>query len=349
MKRLGTVLFLCVLCAEPLLAAEKLTDIALYFEPTSGGSPEERAFFDACLPEEIKNAYYKVVESQDEADFLVSSAINANEGPDPSSRFTLGLMTAADSSFVLELSWDYVDMEELYFWDIGSILAPGVSPETVEATGFRWGQSGNRLYLGVRGGVSFGGYSFQSTAEYNGGYGMGINAEGGLAVELRLLRFLSVQGEGNFVYESFKAPLIGWAGSESASDSFAAMSLMFPLMAKAPMKFGKFALSLYAGGYYAMMLGEAEKTSEDSGSTERVAAAALDPAFGYAAGMELGFSLGPGEFFTDVRHWKNFGPTAFGTAGPLFLKDRTSLCFGYRWGFFKQGTRNREQGIGNKE
>jgi hypothetical protein len=106
---------------------------------------------------------------------------------------------------------------------------------------------------------------------------------------------------------------------------------MFPLMAKVPVRLGKFALSLYAGGYYAMMLGGVEETSE--GSTERVAAAILDPAFGYVVGMETGFSLGPGELFFDVRHWKNFGSTTFGADGPVCLKDRTGLCFGYRWGF----------------
>jgi hypothetical protein len=208
MKRPGTILFLCVLCAGPLLAAEKLSDVALYFAPTSGGSPEERAFFDAAVPEEIKNAHYRVVESRDEADFIVSGVIDANGGPDPSSSFTLGLTAASNRSFVLELSWDYVDMEELYFWDIGSILAPVAPPEAVEAP-FRWRHTGNRIYLGVRGGVSFGGYSFQPTDDYSYGYGVGISVEGGVAAELRLLRFLSLQLEGDFVYETFKAPRAG--------------------------------------------------------------------------------------------------------------------------------------------
>ncbi|MDR1597039.1 MAG: hypothetical protein LBR99_04970 [Treponema sp.] len=121
LKRLWVVLFFC---AGSLLSAQELSDITLYFTPAIGGSPKEREFFDANLPREIRSRHYKVVESPDEADFLVSVAIAENEDSGYTSYIILGLTMAADGSPLIEISYNYVDVEEMYTWNIGAILAP---------------------------------------------------------------------------------------------------------------------------------------------------------------------------------------------------------------------------------
>jgi hypothetical protein len=118
------------LCAGSLLSAEELFDITLHFTPATGGSPEERAFFDAHLPGEIKGEHYGVVDSGDEADFLVSTVITGHE--DRPSCVTLGLITAANNSLLMELFWDFVEPREMYSWNVGAILAPE-APEYLSA------------------------------------------------------------------------------------------------------------------------------------------------------------------------------------------------------------------------
>jgi hypothetical protein len=324
LKCLWLALFLC---AGSLLSARELSDITLYFFPAIGGSPEEREFFDANLPLEIRDVHYKVVDSEDEADFLVSSTISRLGEADSSSRFTLGLMTFADNSPLLELSWDYANMEDLYRWNIGSILmpAPSEEPPSEESAGRRE----SRFYAGLRGGMSLGEYAFQSTRNYNPGYSVGVSGEGGVVAELRLFRFLALQAEGDFIYETFEASGV------SADATFTSMSLMFPLIAKVPLELGKFVLSPYAGAYYAMALGEAGKDAD--GEKERMPVRTMYPPLGFMAGADLGVSLGPGEFFADVRYGKKLGATVIGEEeGPLYIQDRVSVSFGYKFGFGKR-------------
>jgi hypothetical protein len=156
---------LCLRAGFPAAAAE-LADVTLYFAPAAGGTAEDREFFDANLPGEIRGPYYRVVENGEEADFLVSMSIGEREGP--GGRFTLGLMTAGDSSPLLELSWDYARVEEMYGWGVGNILAPQPSPAAAPvAAAAPWALPGQgelrRFFLGLRGGAGLDGYAFEES------------------------------------------------------------------------------------------------------------------------------------------------------------------------------------------
>ena len=86
--------------------------------------PEEREFFEANLPREIKGAQYRVVGSPEEADLVVSVALTAHENPGNAALCTVGLIAAPNNSLLLELFWNYVDAREMRSWGVGSILAP---------------------------------------------------------------------------------------------------------------------------------------------------------------------------------------------------------------------------------
>jgi hypothetical protein len=133
LKRMAAAL---LLCAGPLLPAQELSDIALYFAPARGGSTEEREFFDLNLPREITGAHYRVVESPAEADFLVTVAITEDVGPNHADCFVLDLIIAANNCLLLEICWDYVDPAEMRSWRIGSILAPENSHAALPSTIF---------------------------------------------------------------------------------------------------------------------------------------------------------------------------------------------------------------------
>jgi hypothetical protein len=327
MKRLWAVLFFC---AGALLAAQERSKPALYVVPATGGSPEEQAFFNSNIAREIENAGYRVTDSREEADFLASITIVKKDGPDPFSTLVLDLRAVSGGdSPALELFWNYREMEELYTWNIEAILSSQMSGD-LEASGR---QRAHWLYAGLRGGVSFAGRYFQSSPGYSPSYGAGTGAEGGLVVELRLFRFLGLQGEGNFVYEVFDAPGTVAAGEDPSTDTYTAMSLMFPLVVKAPLNFGRFILSPYAGIYYILTLGKAEKESGASGETERAALTMTFP-LGFTVGAEAGFVLGRGELFADLRYGRDFGATVLGEGdGFRHARDRISLCLGYKFGF----------------
>jgi hypothetical protein len=152
-------------------------------------------------------------------------------------------------------------------------------------------------------------------------------------VELRLFRYLSFQAEGDFLYESFESPGVAAEGERRFVDTFSVVSLMFPVMLKAPLSFGKFTVAPYAGAYYVLMLGDAGRKFGVSGGTDRVAVKLPLP-LGFTAGLDIGFILGPGELFADLRYGKDFGPTVMGDGdGPLQSRDRVNVCFGYKYGF----------------
>jgi hypothetical protein len=333
-KRLWLIVFLCV---GSLLAAQELSVITLYFAPATGGSPEDREFFDHNLPGEIRGSYYRVVDSEEEADFVVASIINEHGGADSSTRFTMGLLTAADSAPLLELSWDYRDPHEMYLWDIGGILAPVVPENSGAARALAWRRQTLRFYAGLRGGVSLIGRSFQEAPQYSAGRSAGISLGGGLVMEFRLLRYLSLQVEGDFLYETFNAPRVSAAGDNlrHSTDVFSSLSFVFPLFVKVPLKFGNFVLSPYAGGYYLLSPWGVKRTSGAAeGEEGSVFSSRIDPPVGFAAGIDLGFIAGPGEFFADLRYGSNLGTTVTGDQeGPRYIWDRANLCLGYKFGF----------------
>jgi hypothetical protein len=341
MKRLRVGLFFCAalfLGAGSLLSAQEGSDVKLYFAPTTGGSRVDREFFDANIPREISGPHQIVVDSRGEADFLVSLSIVRNEDPAHSSTLILGLSVASavSDSPLLELFWNYLEVAEMYTWGIGAMLSSGIAGDADAASatdaGDNWRRRTPWLYVGLRGGGAFAGRYFQAAPGYYSGYSAGLGAEGGLAVELRLFRFFSLQAEGDFVYEAFDGPGRDVTGDARLADSYTSMSLVFPLVAKAPLDFGRFTLSLYAGAYYILPLWDAEKEKGATGETES-AAVKMDLPLGFTVGTDVGFVLGPGELFADLRYGRDLGATALGEGGPQYIRDRINVSLGYRFGF----------------
>jgi hypothetical protein len=344
MKRLWAGFFVCAalfLRAGSPLSAQEGSDVKLYFAPASGGSRLDREFFDANIPREISGPHQIVVNSREEADFLVSLSIVRNEDPAHSSTLILGLSaaSAARDSPLLELFWNYRVVEEMYTWGIGAMLSSGIAGDAAVASdadaGDNWRRRTHWLYVGLRGGGAFAGRYFQASPGYYSGYSAGLGAEGGLAVELRLFRFFSLQAEGDFVYEVFDGPGRDVTGDARPADSYTSMSLVFPLLAKAPLDFGRFTLSLYAGAYYTLALWDAEKKNGATGETESVAINAInmDLPLGFTVGTDLGFVLGPGELFADLRYGRDLGATTLGEGGPQYIRDRINVSIGYKFGF----------------
>jgi hypothetical protein len=334
MKRLPAAAFFC---AAALLAAQERSDVKLYVAPAQGGPADAREFFDTNIPAEIRGAHYTVAESPDGADYLVAMNITEETGEDSETPwlFSLVVTKALDAAPLVEFAWGYTDVEEMYAWNLyllynalanvpmtnaggQTLLAPGTAPPVRKRD--------RRFFIGLRAGAAFPGYHLQSGAGYVSGYSSGLSGEAALVAELRLFRFLGFQAEGDFIYEAFDAP-----GTDFPADTYTSMSFMFPLLVKAPLRFGRFTLSFYAGAYYLLILWDAQKKPGSSEGTESAEVRMTLP-FGFALGTDLAFQIGPGELFADFRYGRDLGGTDLGD-GRLYIRDRISVGMGYKFGF----------------
>jgi hypothetical protein len=103
--------------------------------------------------------------------------------------------------------------------------------------------------------------------------------------------------------------------------------LQIPLIAKVDLHLGRFVLQPLAGLYLNFGLGMAES---HRGNNYNVGWD--NPLLGWVAGGTIGFHLGPGFLFTEVRRMANFGNTKVGGA-EAYRRSATLFNFGYQYYF----------------
>jgi hypothetical protein len=352
-KHLWIIVFLFTF---DVLCAQERSDTALYIFPATGGTQEEREFFDKHIQGEIAGANYGIVYTPQEANYTVNLNIGEyedEETPDVvAKQLTLVVVRTADDHPVVEFSWSYHELEEMYQWNLyivynalANVTLKKPEPEIPEPVPEAPKRRDFWLYLGLRAGGSVSGYSFQATPGYEAGFGGGFGGEGGLVAELRLFPFFGLQLEALFSYDTFNAiKMIPRDDSWMASPgTFTTISFMFPLMLKFPIGFDKCVLSFYTGAYY-LFSPQREEESGDGGGIGGFINNFIDGLsdsfsmsfpLGFIIGADLGIPLGPGELFIDLRYGRNLDMTVIQN-GPRYDRDRISVGLGYKFGFFKK-------------
>jgi hypothetical protein len=198
-----------------------------------------------------------------------------------------------------------------------------------------------RLYLGLRAGGSFNAYSSLVSGDYEAGTSQGFSAGGAVVLEYRIFRFLGIQAEAIFNYDTFKVAKITpnhpQPGIDTRStDRFTAVSLMIPVVIKVPLELGKFVLAPFVGAYYAMPLGNLKMDPSDASTGAGGSFTyAVDPPIGLVLGIEAGMTLGRGELFTDIRFSRDVGTTvAAGGYGIQYVRNQIALSLGYKFLLF---------------
>jgi hypothetical protein len=194
-----------------------------------------------------------------------------------------------------------------------------------------------RLYLGLRGGASFNTYTIPyADGTYESDRKWDISYEAALLAELKVLRFLGFQTEVIFTqWQMFFLKTGQGGGMANQVDTFRAMALSFPLLVKVPIEFGFFDLSLYGGAYLTLPLGRVDV--QTGGLVTSTAAYKINLPIGFSAGVDLGYLLGPGRFFLDLRYSRNIGVTKIRSASGLqYTKDMIGLTLGYKFILWKQ-------------
>jgi hypothetical protein len=216
-----------------------------------------------------------------------------------------------------------------------------ITPETVEEIVIKEGGDERpvfpRLYLGLRGGGSFNTYGIRGTGTYQSGSIKSIGLETALTTEFRMLRFLSIQTEAGFNLEFFKPFILKQQENERifTNDLYRVISLQVPLLLKASMTFEKLRPSLYFGPYFILPLLPIKGMQDTYPYRVR-------PPFGVIWGMDVGYTLGPGELFFDLRYEMNLGMTIVRETVLQYTQNRISMSLGYRFGLWNRRPRQRD-------
>jgi hypothetical protein len=341
MKYFGGILFFFIVA---ILSAQERSSTNLYVSPATGGTSEQRTFFDENIPMELAAANYSVVSLVEAADYIVEMSLSEEEDIDfPGTffnLFTINVTRVEDRTEVVRFSWSYVTLEEMYQWNLYIIYSamaniPMTKPGGPAASGWdSW------FSLGIRAGPSFTGYSPQVSGGYEGGLSTGVSFETGLLLDLRLFRYLSFQAEAIFTLDALNVAKISEGTVRQRSiDTFTFMSLMFPFMAKVPLELGNSTLSLYAGAYFALFPWPMNKNSGYSADVENSYEFKVDPPVGFILGADMGLPMGPGKLLVDLRYGRDFGMTVVQNGdGPQYIRDRITVSVGYKFSLIKRGS-----------
>jgi hypothetical protein len=118
--------------------------------------------------------------------------------------------------------------------------------------------------------------------------------------------------------------------------TFTGLSLQFPVMAKLNFYAGKFRVSPFFGGYLFLPLGE--MTIDSPVDEETSFSYSLSPPLGLLGGLSVGFPLGPGMIFADIRYAADLAEPELKDSGGIktYRRHGAALSFGYEFGLFKK-------------
>ncbi|MDR2629666.1 MAG: hypothetical protein LBC60_01940 [Spirochaetaceae bacterium] len=191
------------------------------------------------------------------------------------------------------------------------------------------------LYAGVRLGPSLRFYTPEGDTIYTGGDTRSFSLDTAIQVNLRLLPFLSVQGELIFTWDN--ASYWNYTRVSGVTDrytqDYTAFSMQFPLLVRFDFYPGKFRLSPFFGPYFVAALGNL-KTSNSLDNRAQSWAYRVSPPMGLSLGLNGGRELGPGVLFLDLRYGVDLGEPEV-RSGDLktYRRSMISLTIGYEFGF----------------
>jgi hypothetical protein len=193
-----------------------------------------------------------------------------------------------------------------------------------------------RLYLGFRAGISLGVYAISGSGDYNSTT-QDFTYQAALFAAFRPLSWLSFQAEAVFTLDTLtlRSAKIVNNNYLRYSDRIQSLFLMFPLAVKFPLQYDFMLLSPYGGAYFILPLGdmawETNNPNDEGGSY----AYEVSPPLGVLGGIEVGFRLGPGLIFADLRYSIDLGTTTETDRNILaYSRSQFSLSLGYQFAFW---------------
>ncbi|MDR2376937.1 MAG: hypothetical protein LBD96_10940, partial [Treponema sp.] len=126
-KYLTGVMFLC---SAMMLFAQSRDDVTVYVAPVTGGIPEQQMFFAENFKMELMGANYAVVENQVDSDYTMNLSISQEIEASYEDEYgrmlaeqiinilTVSLLSTEDAREILQFSWAFETLEEMYEWNL---------------------------------------------------------------------------------------------------------------------------------------------------------------------------------------------------------------------------------------
>ncbi|MDR0670050.1 MAG: hypothetical protein LBF95_08205 [Treponema sp.] len=143
-KYLPGVMFLCSVMA---LCAQSRDDVTVYVAPVIGGIPEQQMFFAENFKMELMGANYAVVENQADSDYTMNLSITQDVEASYEDEYgqmtaeqiinvlTVSLMSTEEARELLQFSWAFETLEEMYEWNLHLIYQAMANVPFTKVTG----------------------------------------------------------------------------------------------------------------------------------------------------------------------------------------------------------------------
>ncbi|MDR1929976.1 MAG: hypothetical protein LBQ44_05020 [Treponema sp.] len=363
MKNTLLCLGLMLLCFSGY--AQNRADTTVHVAPVQGGDEDARLFFLQNFEMEVGSRSYAVTSDAAAADYTLTSTLARvedvpfNDAPGEGGDFPLiqnlhlALVDNSNGHVIAEQDMYFEVLEETYdilpllvFSMIANIPLTKLDSIPSKPIGGGGGFNGlendpldRKFYLGVGAGLSWGFYALGGGADYKSAVAQSVSWELSVLAAFRPFSWLSIQAEAvinqdSQSFQMLKPSGIGWI---TYTERYSTQTLTFPLIVKIPLLLDSFLLSPYGGFYYTLPLRGMSRESNEPGALGSYSY--NQPPLGMTAGLEIGFRLGPGLVFLNLRYFVDFGSVAVPATAFSYNRSRFSLSSGYQIGFFQRKKR----------
>jgi hypothetical protein len=348
-------MFLMIFLSSSMLVySQNRADTTLYIEPISGGSASDRTFFEENIAMEVNAAGYNVIDDLLDAIYSIGGSIAPE---DDGNVLSLTLSNVEESREMVTQELFYTQVEESYetlpflVWQMMANApflvteAPAPPPPPVVTTtdssnAARMAPIVNLInavpdddtwknkwiYLGAKFGPSLHFYR-ADTDSANKDDNQNFTVEAGIEASIQTFDFLTVQLEVNFGMDNADYRDLKDLATPAATVDhvYKASYLYAPLLLKGVLKPGRtFLVEPYGGAYLNINL--------DMGDMQI-------PIGGWLAGLDVGFKVGSGVLFIDLRYTTDFLNTTVGGdySDLVELRRHTAtISAGYKIGFLNR-------------
>jgi TolB-like protein len=188
-----------------------------------------------------------------------------------------------------------------------------------------------RLYLGLRGGASFGTFELSEGISHYGYEGEAMGYSGAVQMGLQLGSAFALQAEA--VFEQSTVDFMVRSMNDTSA-SFTSSALIIPILAKLTFRPGIFLLSPFVGAHFTLPLGQMDYSDGyDDVSYDYSAPVGL------SAGADIGIKLGSGVLFADIRYLMDSDYTrisdGYGVLS-VYKRKQVSISLGYEFGLINR-------------
>jgi hypothetical protein len=350
-----TFVFLMIFLSSSMLVySQNRADTTLYIEPISGGSASDRSFFEENLKMEVSAAGYNVIDELFDAIYSISGSIAPE---DDGNVLGITLSNVAESREMVTQELFYIQAEESYevlpflVWQMlanapflvseapppppppppalvstdsssASKMAPIVNLINAVPDDDTW--KNKWIYLGAKFGPSLHFYMTGPDSHNTDVDTQSFTVAAGLEASIQALDFLNVQFEVNFGMDNADYRALNHPSGTPVDHVYKAAYLYFPLLIKAVIKPGRiFLVEPYGGAYLNADLGL-------DGSDMTI------PIGGWLAGTDVGFKVGSGVLFFDLRYTMDFLDATVSDSLVDLRRHTATISAGYKIGFLNR-------------